>query len=293
MLTASFLRGLETQLGKKLKQKLHIRRVSPISGGSINHAARVDTTFGTFFLKANDAFQFPLMFDKEANGLKLLKSTNLFTIPEVILISEEEGLSFLILRHIESKLMIKDFWERFGTSLAKLHRLTSPRFGFNEDNYIGSLVQSNKEHNRWVDFFVEERLEKQLRLAINSGKLNNSDSDLFRRVFINYENMISNEPPTMLHGDLWSGNFMTGTDGEPCLIDPAVYYGHREMDISMSKLFGGFDDKFYEAYNIEYTLALGFEERIDIHNLYPLLVHVNLFGGQYISQVRGILKKFS
>ena len=140
MLTASFLRGLEVQLGKKLKQKLHIRRVSPISGGSINHAARVDTTFGTFFLKANDAFQYPLMFDKEANGLQLLRGANLFTIPEVILVSEEEALSFLLLRHIESKLMAKDFWERFGTSLGKLHRHSSPRFGFNEANDIENVA---------------------------------------------------------------------------------------------------------------------------------------------------------
>src|SRR5205085_5184456 len=128
-------------------------------------------------------------------GLQQLKSTNLFTIPEVILIGEEEGLSFLVLRHIDSKLTVKDFWERFGTSLAKLHRQSSERFGFSEDNYIGSLVQSNKEHNRWVDFFIEERLEKQLRLAMSSGKLNNSDANLFSRIFITYENMISNEPP--------------------------------------------------------------------------------------------------
>ena len=115
----------------------------------------------------------------------------------------------------------------------------------------------------------------------------------FEKLFVELHNILPDESPSLVHGDLWSGNFMTGTDGEPCLIDPAVYYGHREMDLSMTKLFGGFDDKFYEAYNVEYPLTPGFEERVDIHNLYPLLVHVNLFGGQYVSQVRGILKRFS
>ena len=293
MLTASFLRGLESQLGKKLKQKLHFRRVSPISGGSINLAARLDTTFGTFFLKANDAFQFPGMFEKEARGLQVLKNAGVFTIPEVIFTGEEEGLSFLILRFIDSKPKSKNFWESFGISLAKLHCLTDTRFGFTEDNYIGSLVQSNREHNRWTDFFIEERLEKQLQLAINSGKMDSSDSRLFRKIYTRYESLINDEPPALLHGDLWNGNFIAGNDGEPCLVDPAVYYGHREMEVAMTKLFGGFEDQFYESYNNEYPLIPGFEERIDIHNLYPLLVHVNLFGGAYIARVRGILKKFS
>ena len=292
MLTTSFLRGLEVQLGKKLKQKIHFRRVSPVSGGSINHAARVDTTFGTFFLKANDAFVYPLMFEKEVHGLQVLRETSLITIPEVVLIGEEEGLSFLLLRHIDSKVKNKIFWESFGSSLAKIHRHSSQRFGFTEDNYIGSLVQSNKEYNRWTDFFTEERLEKQLQLALSSGRMNDADKNLFKRIYTHYESLATEEPPSLLHGDLWNGNFITGTNGEPCLVDPAVYYGHREMDLAMSRLFGGFDEEFYEAYNIEYPLQAGFEERMDIHNLYPLMVHVNLFGGAYINQTRSILKRF-
>ena len=293
MLTASFLRGLEGQLGKKLKQKLHFKRVSPISGGSINQAARLDSTFGTFFLKANDTFLFPKMFEKEAHGLQILKDTGLMTIPDVVLIGEEEGLAFLVLRHIDSKLKSKFFWENFGTALAKIHRNTSPRFGFLEDNYIGSLIQSNKEYNCWTDFFSVERLEKQLQLALNSGRMNDSDKNLFSKIYIRYESIASDEPPALLHGDLWSGNLIAGTNGEPCLVDPAIYFGHREMDLAMSKLFGGFDDEFYVAYNNEYPLQAGFEERIEIHNLYPLMVHTNLFGGAYVNQVRDILKRFS
>ncbi len=293
MLTASFLRGLEGQLGKKLKQKLHFKRVSPISGGSINQAARLDSTFGTFFLKANDTFLFPKMFEKEAHGLQILKDTGLMTIPDVVLIGEEEGLAFLVLRHIDSKLKSKSFWEDFGISLAKMHRNSSPRFGFLEDNYIGSLIQSNKEYNCWTDFFSVERLEKQLQLALNSGRMNDSDKNFFSKIYIRYESIASDEPPALLHGDLWSGNLIAGTNGEPCLVDPAIYFGHREMDLAMSKLFGGFDDEFYVAYNNEYPLQAGFEERIEIHNLYPLMVHTNLFGGAYVNQVRDILKRFS
>ncbi len=292
MLTASFIRGIETQLGKKLKQKLHIKRVQPVSGGSINHAARVDTSWGTYFLKANDAFLYPQMFEKEASALDLLRTTGLITIPEVIMTGEEDGFAFLFLRFIESKMRNENFWENFGTALARIHRHTSTRFGFPVNNYIGSLSQSNREHTRWEDFFIEERLEKQLQLAEQSGRLSKADIDQFQSLYKNIESIFPDEPPALLHGDLWSGNFITGNNGEPCLIDPAVYYGHREMDLAMTKLFGGFDDIFYEAYQTEYPLASGFDDRVDICNLYPLLVHVNLFGGGYLSQVRNILKKF-
>lgn len=292
MLTSSFLRGLEGQLGKTLKQKLHFKRVSPISGGSINQAARLDTTYGTFFLKANDTFLYPKMFEKETHGLKILKETNLITIPDIILIGEEEGLAFMVLRFIDSKPRNINFWESLGTSLAKIHRHTSQRFGFTEDNYIGSLFQSNKEYNRWTDFFTEERLEKQVQLALSTGRMNESDRNLFSKIYSRYETIAVEEQPALLHGDLWSGNLVTGTNGEPCLVDPAVYFGHREMDISMSRLFGGFEEEFYHAYNNEYPLMAGFEERMDIHNLYPLMVHLNLFGGSYLHQVRSILKRF-
>lgn len=293
MLTASFLRTIETILGKKINKKLHIRRVAPISGGSINLAGRVDTTAGIFFLKANDAFKYPGMFEKEARGLDVLRTANAVKIPKVILTGEEEGQSFLILEFIESRSRNKDFWAQFGSSLAELHRNTNQRFGFEEDNYIGSLVQSNKQYNRWLDFFVEERLDKQLQLAIVTGRMNTTDDALFRKLYMHLDSLIPIEPPSLLHGDLWNGNFMTGNDGEAWLVDPAIYFGHREMDLAMSKLFGGFEQEFYDSYSSEFPLAPGFDDRVDIHNLYPLMVHVNLFGGSYIQQVRSILKRYN
>lgn len=292
MLTPSFLRNLETLLGSRLRKKIHIKRVSPVSGGSINLAAKVETTTGIYFLKVNDAFRYPGMFELEENGLRELRNANSFSIPEVILTGEVETHSFLVMQWIESKPQASDFWSVFGRSLATLHKTTSPKFGFKEDNYIGSLTQSNREHNQWIDFFIEERLEKQVQRAVNSGKLELDDVSLFKKLYMNLDSVLPHENPALLHGDLWNGNFLTGNDGLPCLIDPAVYYGHREMDLSMTKLFGGFDPAFYDAYNETYPVAAGFDERIDIHNLYPLLVHVNLFGGSYISQVRTILKRF-
>jgi protein-ribulosamine 3-kinase len=293
MLTASFLRGIETQLGKKLKQKLHFKRVQPVSGGSINHAARLDTSWGIYFLKANDSFQYPQMFEKEARGLAALKNTGLITIPDVIFTGEEDGLSFIILRFIESKSKVNDFWEKFGVELAQIHRHTSPYFGYEEDNYIGSLVQCNNKHNKWTDFFIEERLEKQLSLAIQNGRMNTADINIFKNIYLKIESLFPEEAPSLLHGDLWSGNFITGNSGEPCLIDPAVYYGHREMDLAMTKLFGGFDETFYHAYQSEFPIEPGHDERVDLCNLYPLMVHVNLFDGGYLSQVKSILKRFS
>jgi protein-ribulosamine 3-kinase len=293
MLTPSFLRHIESSLNQKLGRKIHIRKVTPVSGGSINLAAKIDTAIGNFFLKANDAFQYPAMFEKEARGLQLIKEHNLISVPEVVMTGEAEDQSFLILKFIESSKRMNNFWEEFGMRLARLHKVSAAKFGLEENNYIGSLTQSNTQHNRWIDFFTEERLNKQMQMALRSGTMKYEDEKNLNRLFLKFESIIPEENPSLIHGDLWSGNYMTGINGEPCIIDPAVYYGHREMDLSMTQLFGGFDSIFYESYNSEFPLAPGFEERIDIHNLYPLLVHVNLFGGGYVSQVRSIIKRFS
>ena len=165
-------------------------------------------------------------------------------------------------------------------------------FGLDHDNYIGSLPQSNHQHTSWVEFFIEERLEKQIALAKNSGALNNSTIQQFNNLFKRLKEIIPEEKPSLLHGDLWNGNYMLAADGCACLIDAAVYYDHREMDLAMTRLFGGFPEEFYESYHETFPLSSGFEERVDIHNLYPLLVHVNLFGGSYISQVKSVLSRF-
>ncbi len=292
MITASFQRYLEQELTKKAGRKIHINRLIPVSGGSINRCCKVESTAGNFFLKSNDAFAFPSMFKKEAYGLELLRSTETFLIPEVILQDEFEDQAFLLLQFIQTAEARMVFWDDFGSRLAELHKNTNTAFGLEEDNFIGSRVQSNRQHKNWNDFFITERLEFQLADAVSSGKLNSDDATQFNLLFRKIETLLPVEAPALLHGDLWNGNFLIAHNGNPCLIDPAVYYGHREMDLAMTRLFGGFDDRFYQSYDESLPLTSGFEERKDIYNLYPLLVHVNLFGGKYVNDVRSIVKRY-
>jgi fructosamine-3-kinase len=263
-----------------------------MGGGCINHAMKVETTSGFFFLKWNSAKRFPGMFEAEAKGLTLLKEMNAIGIPRVIGTGETGSDSFILLEFIEAGSQVKNFWNDFGTSLANLHRNSSESFGLPYDNYIGSLPQDNSQKKSWTEFFIEERLEKQIAIARNSEAISNSMVQQFNHLYKQLPEIIPEEKPSLIHGDLWNGNFMTGADGKAWLIDPAVYYGHREMDLAMSKLFGGFNGEFYESYDETFPLQKGFDQRADIHNLYPLLVHVNLFGGGYLSEVKNILSRF-
>jgi fructosamine-3-kinase len=161
-----------------------------------------------------------------------------------------------------------------------------------QDNFIGSLIQENKQQPDFINFFISQRLEVQLKIARNQGALNQSDTRYFNSLFNKLNNIVPIEKPALLHGDLWSGNFMVNSSGAPCIFDPAVYYGHREADIAMTQLFGGFSPEFYHAYNETCPLEKDWQKRTDIFNLYPLLVHVNLFGGSYAAQVLRIIRHF-
>lgn len=270
----------------------HVQSSRPASGGCINECAVISTTRGDFFLKWNRADAYPGMFEAELRGLHLLRETKTVKVPEPIVVGEARGFSWILMEAITAARRQRDYWQEFGRSLASLHRGTADRFGLDHDNYIGSLPQKNAWRATWLEFCVELRLEPQLRMAIDSGLLNGDDAKHFQRLYAQLDSIFPDEPPSLLHGDLWSGNFITGPDGEAWLIDPAVYYGHREMDIAMSRLFGGFDGGFYDAYNEAHPLANGWEERIEIAQLYPVLVHVNLFGGGYVGSVREIVRRF-
>lgn len=276
----------------KFQSDIHFISFQNVGGGDINYAGKFKTSNGNYFIKWNHADLYPEMFEKEANGLNLLSSTKQIIIPEVLFYDSAENYNFLVLELIEKYTQEKNFWKNFGLSLARLHRNTSDYFGLEYDNYIGYLIQSNKRNKNWVDFFVEERINFQLKKALDSQLFDKSILKVFERLFYRLDNWIPNEQPALLHGDLWSGNFMIGKSGKACLIDPAVYYGHREMDIAMTKLFGEFNENFYKAYHEEWPMENQWEQRMDIYNLYPLLVHVNLFGGGYISKVESVLKKF-
>ncbi len=283
---------VEEALTKHFQKPVSIGRTQIAGGGSINDAYTFDTEAGGFFVKINSASRYPRMFEKEAKGLKLLRETGEVPVPETVLYGEKGDIAYLVLKRIKSGSRSPRFWENFGRNLARLHRHTHSRFGLDHDNYIGSLEQINDYCDTWPEFFITKRLEVQIKMARNSGKIGTPVLRAFDRFFTKVEEIFPPEQPALVHGDLWSGNFMMGNDGEAVFIDPAVYYGHREMDLGMSLLLGGFDSRFYKAYNEAYPLEPGWEERMDYCNLYPLMVHVNLFGGGYLSSVERILKKF-
>ena len=264
-----------------------------MGGGSINDAWRLETDAGRFFLKTNSADSFPSMFEAEADGLQRLREAGPLRVPEVIAHGEDHDDSFLLLEWVESGTRKPGFWAGFGRGLAQLHRHTQKHFGLERDNYIGSLVQRNTAASDWPSFFIHQRLEPQLKMARDRKRVEAGMAFRFERLFHQLDKLFPAEPPALLHGDLWTGNFLCDSNSRPVLIDPAVYYGHREMDMAMTRLFGGFDVDLYAAYHAEWPLEQRWEERVDLCNLYPLLVHVNLFGGGYVAQVEAVLKRFA
>ena len=173
-----------------------------------------------------------------------------------------------------------------------MHQKTNDFFGLDHSNFIGHLPQQNNFHTSWSDFFIQERLQPQINLAQKRNLLPLSTVQDFKFLFQKIPEICPRELPGLIHGDLWNGNFMIGKNGEAVLIDPSVSFAHREMDLAMARLFGGFDQKFYKTYHSEFPLESGFEERMEIYQLYYLMVHVNLFGSSYLPSVNRILNKF-
>ena len=283
MISAQIKRSLELCLKAKVHPKIIIEKCLSVSGGCINNAIKLETNKGDFFAKCNTKAKSD-MFQIEHDGLKILKDTNAICIPDMIAFEN----NFLILEFIPSSNPAACFWENFGRNLAKMHQQTDKKFGLDFDNYIGSLPQSNTQYKNWVDFFIQNRLLAQL----DMGNYSPSVKQNFEKLFAKLPNIFPTNPPSLLHGDLWSGNFLVKDKETPVLIDPAIYFGNREMDIAMCKLFGGFHNDFYTSYNEEFPLKSDWEERINLCNLYPLLVHVNLFGGGYLNQVKNILSYY-
>ncbi|MBV6420552.1 MAG: hypothetical protein DAHOPDDO_01808 [Ignavibacteriaceae bacterium] len=284
----------EEKIKKRIEEKLgsKIKSFSSLSGGCISDAFKISTANGTsFFLKYNPSAS-NNMFLKEANGLRELDKSNAIKIPEVLSVDED----YILLEFIASGNRKKNFFEDFGKSFAEMHKFKSVSFGFYENNYIGSNPQINipdeKEKSDWTAFYLNKRILFQLQLA---EKLGNSTDEL-RKGISKLENKIediighNSEKPSLLHGDLWAGNYMIDQNGNAVLIDPAAYYGHREADLGMTKLFGGFNSEFYKAYNESFPLEDGFDYRENIYKLYHVLNHLNLFGGGYYSQAISLIK---
>ncbi|HAS42480.1 MAG TPA: ketosamine-3-kinase [Microscillaceae bacterium] len=281
--TAFFERALFQSLGKSVS----IDEYMALGGGSINQAVALNTSEGQFFIKYNELAPKD-MFALEAQGLQTLREAEEIHIPEVLGVGED----FLLLEFIAGRRTKNNYWEDFGQSLARLHRHTNACFGLEHNNYIGRLEQINDSLENGIDFFIEKRLKIQAGKAFYEGYLSAAMLRQFDQLYAKLPGLIPNEKPALLHGDLWSGNVMSNHLGLVALIDPAVYYGLRETEIAFTHMFGGFHQRFYEAYQEAFLLEPGFDNRKDIYNLYPLLVHVNLFGQGYVSGVQRTLNKY-
>jgi fructosamine-3-kinase len=289
MIPLRLVQSIETALTEVTAKSDRIRSCVSIGGGSINNACKVEWANEFYFLKWNSASKYPNIFDYESHGLKQLLATNSIGIPEVLKVGKNETDAFILMEYIGQSASDKTFWEAFGKQLSDLHRNTTNYFGNDQDNYIGSLSQSNTKHDRWSAFFVSERLQPLVKMARDNQRISQQHAIRFDKLFEKIETLFPPEKPSLLHGDLWSGNFLCNTKGLPVLIDPAVYFGHREMDIAMTKLFGGFGAVFYESYNRHFLMEKGWEKRVELCNLYPLLVHLNLFGSSYLYDIERTL----
>ena len=264
----------------------------PVSGGDISSAYLLETQSQKFLLKVNSKSFAKYLFLAEQKGLQAIEDTKTIAVPHVHLVDELDGKPFLLMDFVESRRPNAKDYTHFGRDLANMHLVSNDQFGFSSDNFIGSLPQSNAFHTDWAEFYWNERILPQLEIAkkntaLDDAKIPSKESALkiFRQVF-------GEVKPSLLHGDLWGGNYLISTDGTPFLIDPAVYYGHSMVDVAMSRLFGGFDAEFYDAYHEIIPKQTYYQEQIKLYQLYYLLVHLNLFGRSYRSSVVDILERY-
>jgi fructosamine-3-kinase len=285
-----FQQHVQNQLITKLSKNL-IFDWHPISGGSINKTFKITANNYSFFIKVNTITVFKNGFNEEVLGLQFLKANGAIT-PKVILEGRFDNYIYLILSYIDSAFQKPQFWESFALQVANLHQHKGKQFGLGYDNFMGQLTQKNRYCTNFSTFFIENRLQPQVQLAVETGLFQTKDIPSFERLYNRLPSIFPVEEPSAIHGDLWSGNFIATVNNKAVFIDPAVYYGHREIDIAMSLLFGGFSELFYQIYQQVYPLENGFYKRKDIYNLYPLLIHLNLFGKSYLKNIKTIVSKF-
>ena len=279
-------------------QQRTITDKSPVFGGDINEAFRLTLDDGTsLFMKSNAPDLLPA-FEAEQAGLQAIAGTGAIGTVKVLGIgTDPKGFSFLLQEVVIPGKKNRDYWERLGAELHAMHSAPMPagkegdRFGFGADNFIGSRRQKNTWTDQWISFFRDCRLRPQLKAA--ERWLDQRDRKLADSLLEHLDQyLIEPEAPSLIHGDLWAGNVMTGSDGRAWIIDPAAYYGHPEADLAMTELFGGFSPAFYDSYFACSNIEGGYQDRKDIYNLYHLLNHLNLFGISYLSSVQRIIRRY-
>lgn len=274
-------------------ENVKVSSIVPVEGGDINQTFLLNTRIGKYFLKLNAALFGLDFFEKEAAGLAILANAGALKVPRPLFDGKYNQQIYLVMEFLEKGNPAQDFWTDFGRSIASLHRNTSAQFGLEHSNFIGKISQQNNQHQSWPVFYAEQRIMPLVNRALKQNMLQVGDGVNAEKLCNKLSSLLPEEKPALLHGDLWKGNFMSLSTGHAAIFDPSVYYGHREMDLAMTMLFGGFDAGFYHAYHDTYPLQPGFEERLEIHQLYPLLVHLLLFGRSYYSSVSNLFQKFS
>jgi len=265
--------------------------VRRLSGGDVSQLYVLTTTDVIHVLKVQEGANAHELLTSEKEGLDFIKSTNTILTPEVRMLDQHDDFSFLLLEYIDARRPESGDFILFGRQLAAYHNYSCDHFGWPRDNFIGSLQQSNEKHDTWSEFYLHERIIPQLRMAADDGRLSPAEIPSAEKWEILLDHLLPDVSPSPLHGDLWSGNFLIRKDGSPVLIDPSIYKGHSEIDLAMSRLFGGFGPAFYESYRAVRKPDPGEVERVEIYQLYYLLVHLNMFGNSYKQAVMRILKK--
>jgi protein-ribulosamine 3-kinase len=282
---------LAAALTKALGREVVASSEHRVSGGSINQCSGFETASGPIFVKHGGADCLPV-FEAEAAGLAELARAKALRVPNVLTVSIEGETAFLVLEWIDLLPATARSQQLLGERLALQHRVTRDRFGWDRDNTIGSTPQSNRSCADWTEFFREQRLLPQLEMAKQNGAARDvidRGQQLCERLHVLFDNY--RPVPSLLHGDLWGGNWGADANGEPVLFDPSVYFGDREADIAMTRLFGGFGAAFYAAYQSAWPLAAGAEVRVTLYNLYHVLNHFNLFGSGYLRQAQGMIQR--
>ncbi len=278
------------EISKATGKEFEVKETRSVGGGCINQGYKIQSLDRQYFVKLNQA-SLVEMFVAEALGLKQMHQTQTLTIPYPVCWGTVGNSCYIVLEWLElGGRSNSEAWSKMGRQLAQMHQQgTSDRFGWKMNNTIGSTPQINTWMDNWGDFFAEQRIGYQLRLAKTRG---GNFPDTNQVIAAVKEHLADREPvASIVHGDLWSGNASVTVEGEPVIFDPATYYGDRETDIAMTELFGGFPQSFYQGYNQQWELDPGYQKRKNIYNLYHILNHFNLFGGGYGSQANSMIRK--
>ena len=291
MTTTPPWQAIEQAIAAGTNRDFRCRSSTPVGGGCIHSAHRVDGEDRSYFVKFNSV-ECIAMFETEAQALQAMAATQTVKVPQPLCQGAAEGTAYLVLEWLPLCSGHAAGDRILGRQLAAMHRIEQPYYGWTQDNFIGSTPQCNDPADNWYAFWKTQRLGFQLELAAQNGfggRLQRDGDRLCDRLDAFFD--AYRPQPALLHGDLWDGNHAMDESGQPVIFDPASYYGDREADLAMTELFGGFGADFYAAYNESYPLDPGYSTRKTLYNLYHILNHLNLFGGGYLSQAEAMIQR--